>query len=240
MLKWRLVRNWNRFESQLRSSFHRSAITTSTRLWCCCRACTPRTASPLNSFKTVVGWRTRTCRTTWYSRAVMKIAVARAENSGRSGPLMMVCPSGVHRCGTFAALNILIERLMAEKRVCWVWHLYKLYSRIHGRSFVERTMIFWQRYKENFCFVFWVGMDETLSTLRSQRYGCVVIYDHYKVLHELLVRQAVSFGMVHPGDVGGKKKWKERHKRASTKNGIMYIEKNQMEHPFSTLILRII
>ncbi|KAI1729580.1 protein-tyrosine phosphatase domain-containing protein [Ditylenchus destructor] len=98
-------------------------------------------------------------------RAVMQIHMARAINEDRAdGPVLFVCPTGVHRCGTFAVLNILSDRLKEEKKV---------------------------------------GLDETLAIVRSQRYGVVAHFDHYKVLHELTVRQAVSFGMVDTSAVGG-------------------------------------
>lgn len=33
------------------------------------------------------------------------------------GPIIMVCTTGIHCCGTFIALNILIDRIIYEKRV---------------------------------------------------------------------------------------------------------------------------
>ena len=50
----------------------------------------------------------------------MKLAMMRAEKAPdkRDGPVMLVCPSGVHRCGTFAALDIVLDRITATKRVC--------------------------------------------------------------------------------------------------------------------------
>lgn len=47
----------------------------------------------------------------------VKIAIARAEKEGRGdGPLMLVCPSGVTRCGTLAALDIIIDRMTNERK----------------------------------------------------------------------------------------------------------------------------
>lgn len=39
---------------------------------------------------------------------------------------MFVCPSGVHRCGTFAALNILLDRLSAEKKVKFFTNVFSI------------------------------------------------------------------------------------------------------------------
>ncbi|KAI6208208.1 hypothetical protein M3Y96_00090900 [Aphelenchoides besseyi] len=51
-------------------------------------------------------------------RALLKIAMARAEKEERNeGPIIFICPSGVHRCGTVAALDIVMDRLTIEKKV---------------------------------------------------------------------------------------------------------------------------
>lgn len=47
----------------------------------------------------------------------VKIANARAKKDGRSGPILLLCPSGVHRCGTFAVLDIVLDRLTTERKV---------------------------------------------------------------------------------------------------------------------------
>ena len=49
----------------------------------------------------------------------MKIALARAEKDGEhaTGPIIYVCPSGTHRCGTMAALDIILDRITAERKV---------------------------------------------------------------------------------------------------------------------------
>ncbi|VDK43254.1 unnamed protein product [Anisakis simplex] len=50
-------------------------------------------------------------------RALVKIANAKSKKNGRTGPMIIVCPSGVHRCGTFAVLDIVLDRLSTEKKV---------------------------------------------------------------------------------------------------------------------------
>lgn len=46
--------------------------------------------------------------------------MARAEKDERAGGvLMFVCPSGVHRCGTLAAIDIILDRVAAERKVCF-------------------------------------------------------------------------------------------------------------------------
>ncbi|MFH4982199.1 hypothetical protein AB6A40_008908 [Gnathostoma spinigerum] len=50
-------------------------------------------------------------------RATVKIWKARAEKKNRLGPLLLVCPTGVHRAGTFVALDIVLDRMNKEKRV---------------------------------------------------------------------------------------------------------------------------
>uniref|UniRef100_A0A915APL2 Uncharacterized protein n=1 Tax=Parascaris univalens TaxID=6257 RepID=A0A915APL2_PARUN len=50
-------------------------------------------------------------------RAFVKIANARAKKDGRNGPILLSCPSGVHRCGTFAVLDIVLDRLTNERKV---------------------------------------------------------------------------------------------------------------------------
>lgn len=54
-------------------------------------------------------------------RATMKIALRRTEARPRppavDAPVMLVCPSGVHRAGTFAGLDIVLDRVSAERKV---------------------------------------------------------------------------------------------------------------------------
>ena len=100
----------------------------------------------------------------------MKIALARAEKDGEhaTGPIIYVCPSGTHRCGTMAALDIILDRITAERKVALVP--------------LEETEQ--------------VGVIETLEVLRSQRYGCVSHYEHYQHIVDVVVRHAVSSWVV--------------------------------------------
>ncbi|KHN73337.1 Tyrosine-protein phosphatase Lar-like [Toxocara canis] len=91
-------------------------------------------------------------------RAFVKIANARAKKSGRNGPIILMCPTGVHRCGTFTVLDIVLDRLATEKKV---------------------------------------GLLETTTIVRSQRYGCMAHFAHYSHVADLIVRHAVSSGIAN-------------------------------------------
>ncbi|VDM45379.1 unnamed protein product [Toxocara canis] len=98
----------------------------------------------------------------------VKLATTRAVKGGLDGPVCLVCPSGVHRCGTFAVLDIILDRLANERKV---------------------------------------GLLETVAIVRKQRYGCVTHFAHYNHVADLIVRQAISSGIVDPSCIGsGKKK----------------------------------
>uniref|UniRef100_A0AC34RD23 Tyrosine specific protein phosphatases domain-containing protein n=1 Tax=Panagrolaimus sp. JU765 TaxID=591449 RepID=A0AC34RD23_9BILA len=102
-------------------------------------------------------------------RAIVKINIVRADkDEQRAGNcVMFVCPSGVHRCGTMAALDIILDRIAAEKKV---------------------------------------GLIETITVLRKQRYGCFTHFEHYSHVADLIVRHAVSSGIVDPTCIGVRKK----------------------------------
>uniref|UniRef100_A0A7E4VS07 Tyrosine-protein phosphatase domain-containing protein n=1 Tax=Panagrellus redivivus TaxID=6233 RepID=A0A7E4VS07_PANRE len=101
-------------------------------------------------------------------RAIIKIAIARAEKDERAGSVVtFVCPSGVHRCGTLAALDIILDRIAAERKV---------------------------------------GLIETINVLRKQRYGCFTHFEHFAHVADLIVRHAVSSGIVDPTCIGVRKK----------------------------------
>uniref|UniRef100_A0AC34F805 Uncharacterized protein n=1 Tax=Panagrolaimus sp. ES5 TaxID=591445 RepID=A0AC34F805_9BILA len=97
-------------------------------------------------------------------RAIIKIASARAEKDDKAGSgILFLCPSGVHRCGTLAALDIILDRVAAERKV---------------------------------------GLIETINILRKQRYGCFTHFEHYAHVSDLVVRHAVSSGIVDPNCIG--------------------------------------
>uniref|UniRef100_A0A0M3HTK7 Tyrosine-protein phosphatase domain-containing protein n=2 Tax=Ascaris TaxID=6251 RepID=A0A0M3HTK7_ASCLU len=100
-------------------------------------------------------------------RATVKLESARALKESRNGPICLVCPSGVHRCGTFAVLDIILERLANERKV---------------------------------------GLLETVAIVRKQRYGCVTHFTHYNHVANMIVRQAISSGMVDQSCIGAGKK----------------------------------
>uniref|UniRef100_A0A915BAA2 Tyrosine-protein phosphatase domain-containing protein n=1 Tax=Parascaris univalens TaxID=6257 RepID=A0A915BAA2_PARUN len=97
----------------------------------------------------------------------VKLESARAIKEFRNGPICLVCPSGVHRCGTFAVLDIILERLANERKV---------------------------------------GLLETVAIVRKQRYGCVTHFTHYNHVANMIVRQAISSGIVDHSCIGGSKK----------------------------------
>ncbi|VDM91754.1 unnamed protein product [Onchocerca ochengi] len=79
------------------------------------------------------------------------------EKNGYVGPVCLLCPTGVHRSGTYAVLDIVLDRVNAEKKV---------------------------------------GLLETASIVRKQRYGCMTYYSHYKHIADLIVRYAIATGIV--------------------------------------------
>ncbi|CAJ0564478.1 unnamed protein product, partial [Mesorhabditis spiculigera] len=97
-------------------------------------------------------------------RAHVLVQQARAEKEALKkkeicGPVMVVCPSGVHRAGTFCALDIVLSRL-SEKKL--------------------------------------VGLRTTVEMVRRHRYGAVIHYDHYQALGNLVVKSAISSGLISP------------------------------------------
>ncbi|GMT18554.1 hypothetical protein PFISCL1PPCAC_9851 [Pristionchus fissidentatus] len=103
-------------------------------------------------------------------RATMKIAMrtveARPKPPAANAPVMLVCPSGVHRAGTFAGLDIVLDRISAERKV---------------------------------------GLAETVSILRSQRFGVFSMFTHYSTVADIIVRHAVSCNIVNPDALIGKR-----------------------------------
>ncbi|EFO19263.1 hypothetical protein LOAG_09232 [Loa loa] len=81
------------------------------------------------------------------------------------GPICILCPTGVHRSGTYAVLDIVLDRVTAEKKV---------------------------------------GLLETASIVRKQRYGCMSYYSHYSHVADLVVRYAVATGVVDIGRINQK------------------------------------
>ncbi|VDO44939.1 unnamed protein product [Onchocerca flexuosa] len=73
------------------------------------------------------------------------------------GPICLLCPTGVHRSGTYAVLDIVLDRIKSEKKI---------------------------------------GLLETASIVRKQRYGCMTNYSHYKHMADLIVRYAIATGIV--------------------------------------------
>ncbi|GMR49749.1 hypothetical protein PMAYCL1PPCAC_19944, partial [Pristionchus mayeri] len=102
-------------------------------------------------------------------RATMKIVLRRVEARSKppfaDAPVMLVCPSGVHRAGTFAGLDIVLDRVSAERKV---------------------------------------GLAETVSILRTQRFGVFSMFNHYHTVGEIIVRHAVSCNIVNPDALLGK------------------------------------
>ncbi|VDN18858.1 unnamed protein product [Gongylonema pulchrum] len=74
-----------------------------------------------------------------------------------------MCPTGIHRAGTLAVLDIVLDRVDAEKKV---------------------------------------GLSETVSIIRKQRYGCVASFQHYLHLLELIQHYIVSSGLVDVSQIG--------------------------------------
>ncbi|CAG9532814.1 unnamed protein product [Cercopithifilaria johnstoni] len=72
----------------------------------------------------------------------------------------------VHRSGTYAVLDIVLDRVTAEKKV---------------------------------------GLLETASIVRKQRYGCMSYYSHYSHVADLVVRYAIAMGIVDIECINGKK-----------------------------------
>ncbi|KAF8371091.1 hypothetical protein PRIPAC_77520 [Pristionchus pacificus] len=102
-------------------------------------------------------------------RATMKIALrkveARPKPPSLDAPVLLVCPSGVHRAGTFAGLDIVLDRISAERKV---------------------------------------GLAETVSILRTQRFGVFSMFQHYQTVADIIVRHAVSCNIVNPDALLGK------------------------------------
>ncbi|VDO26717.1 unnamed protein product [Brugia timori] len=82
--------------------------------------------------------------------------------NGNVGPICLLCPTGVHRSGTYAILDIVLDRVTAEKKV---------------------------------------GLLETASIVRKQRYGCMSYYSHYSHVADLVVRYAIATGIVDIGQI---------------------------------------
>jgi protein tyrosine phosphatase len=99
----------------------------------------------------------------------LKLAVAQQEKQQKRhgmepGPMVLLCPTGVHRCGTFAALDIVCDRLAETK--------------------------------EHF-----VGLHDTVTALRGQRWGCVEHFEHYRKLSDLIISFAMGSGIVNKGAI---------------------------------------
>ncbi|GMS87237.1 hypothetical protein PENTCL1PPCAC_9412, partial [Pristionchus entomophagus] len=103
-------------------------------------------------------------------RATMKIALRKVEARDKppsaDAPVLLVCPSGVHRAGTFAGLDIVLDRISAERKV---------------------------------------GLAETVSILRSQRFGVFSMFSHYQTVADIIVRHVVSCNIVNPDALLGKR-----------------------------------
>ncbi|KHN74227.1 Receptor-type tyrosine-protein phosphatase zeta [Toxocara canis] len=162
-------------------------------------------------------------------RATVKLATTRAVKGGLDGPVCLVCPSGVHRCGTFAVLDIILDRLANERKTGII---IPFEDRKFGHtgwweniactgSFkrVESLIGFGSATIPPFCHGYLcvrqgtsvmlrsVGLLETVAIVRKQRYGCVTHFAHYNHVADLIVRQAISSGIVDPSCIGsGKKK----------------------------------
>ncbi|VDM98511.1 unnamed protein product [Thelazia callipaeda] len=102
---------------------------------------------------------------------------------GITGPICLMCPTGVHRSGTFAVLDIVLDRVCAEKKVAIDFTLtFRLQLEIN-KLYQEKG-------------VKMVGLLETASIVRKQRYGCMTHYSHYSCVADLIVRYAVATGIV--------------------------------------------
>ncbi|KAF8373114.1 hypothetical protein PRIPAC_79543 [Pristionchus pacificus] len=89
----------------------------------------------------------------------MKIALrkveARPKPPSLDAPVLLVCPSGVHRAGTFAGLDIVLDRISAERKV---------------------------------------GLAETVSILRTQRFGVFSMFQHYQTVADIIVNPDALLG----------------------------------------------
>ncbi|VDK52433.1 unnamed protein product [Anisakis simplex] len=121
-------------------------------------------------------------------RATVKLEATRAMKDGREGAICLVCPSGVHRCGTFAVLDIILDRLANERKV------YSIDD--DDDIFVQNSL------SEQFQ----VGLLETVTIVRKQRYGCLTHFAHYNHIADLVTRQAISSGVVDASCIGTRKK----------------------------------
>ncbi|VDK70557.1 unnamed protein product [Litomosoides sigmodontis] len=90
---------------------------------------------------------------------------SRIARSDCTGPICLLCPTGVHRSGTYVTLDIVLDRVTVEKKV---------------------------------------GLLETASIVRKQRYGCMSHYSHYSHVADLVVQYAVATGIVDAGRVNRK------------------------------------
>lgn len=43
--------------------------------------------------------------------------------NGYIGPMCLLCPTGVHRSGTYAILDIVLDRVTAEKKVASLFNI---------------------------------------------------------------------------------------------------------------------
>ncbi|CAB3397794.1 unnamed protein product [Caenorhabditis bovis] len=100
-------------------------------------------------------------------RAQVKIHMIRAQKkpSAFNGPMLLVCPTGVSRCGAYAVLDIVLQRLAEEHTV---------------------------------------GIKESIMAIKSQRYGSFRNLQHYKTIREIVLRNAISSGVVHDTAIGDK------------------------------------
>ncbi|MCP9264128.1 hypothetical protein DINM_022132 [Dirofilaria immitis] len=83
---------------------------------------------------------------------------SRIEKSDYIGPICVLCPTGTHRSGTYAVLDIILDRVTAEKKV---------------------------------------GLLETVSIVRKQRYGCMTYYSHYGHMADLIVRYVIAMSIAN-------------------------------------------
>lgn len=113
-------------------------------------------------------------------RAMVKINAARAEKENHGEQVMFVCPSGVHRCGVFACMDIVLDRMTSEKKVGGIL------------AQILRPM-------------FEVGVKQTVLIMRRQRYGLFHKFNHYAHVADIAVRHAVSSGFIDANAIGNRK-----------------------------------
>uniref|UniRef100_A0A8R1DKB8 Tyrosine-protein phosphatase domain-containing protein n=1 Tax=Caenorhabditis japonica TaxID=281687 RepID=A0A8R1DKB8_CAEJA len=102
-------------------------------------------------------------------RASIKVQYIRSSKTSNActGPVMLVCATGVSKCSIYATVDIIVSRMTEEHTV---------------------------------------GFKETMSAIKSQRYGCFRSAAPYMTAREMLMKFAVSTGVVHDAAIGDKPK----------------------------------